>query len=739
MSAYDRCNVTRRKFMKDISITAATAGLAAGIFPIFPSSAEAQENPRLWFKKIYRMLHTDAHHGRFKVIYKDFDAEATAQAYQDAGFQLVSYITQDGPSYYPTKIGLTHPGLQCDYVGELTRALKKRGIKTVAYISAQGDHINYEKHPDWVYNPDPAREVIDTSTTRSRSTMCLNSPWVDEVFIPQCKEILDLYDVDGFFPDGVLRPLDAQHCYCKYCRESFGKEVGGKMPTKEGDPKTFEYRKWSNRRIIEYLDKVYQALSAIKPGIALINNYAWMSRFPITPPDYVMHVCWDTPVPDGGLNRMGLYALNFSIEARYLSTLLDIRPNLTYSCMNVSSLNWGDYQLRETETYLQEAATVEAGGGRIYLSFNPYPSGNPAPAVIEAYSTVNKRTTELEPVLKDSKPVKDVAVLHSADSIWSRAGFNPSPEWIAGPPYYPVCGAHKALIEGHVQMGILNSEVFIETIDQYRAIVLPNQRVLSRRECDAVRRFVKNGGALIATGETGTRDSSNKPLDTFSLNDVLGVDYIDTVETSMSYIRVSSKIESFGIAAYDYPVVGQYSRVKTTTAKTLLELVPPYEGITRGNPPPAIEAEGPGVTINSYGKGKAIYCSSALFSAYYEHGVPVLRKLGLWILDQVYPQSSRSIILENTPINVEVFYNERGDERFVHLVNYSGDKREIKISMTQDFVVVHDIRVKVRLNNRPRMINTVPDEKQVAFTYKDGWATFEAEPLEIHSVYMIEI
>ena len=88
---------------------------------------------------------------------------------------------------------------------------------------------------------------------------------------------------------------------------------------------------------------------------------------------------------------------------------------------------------------------------------------------------------------------------------------------------------------------------------------------------------------------------------------------------------------------------------------------------------------------------------------------------------------------------MEVFYNEREDERFVHLVNYSGDKREIKLSMVQDFTIVHDIGVKVRLKSRPKSITIVPGGETIAFTYQNGWASFGAKPLEIHSVYRIEI
>ena len=726
--------VKRRDFITNTAIASISVLCVTGIMPFSPVAVEAQTSKRSWFKNIYRLLHADAHHGGFKVIYKDFDADVAAQMYGEAGFQLVSFMAQDGPSYYPTKLGVVHPGIKRDFTGELTRALKKRGIKTIVYIAAQDELRYHKEHPEWIYNPDPSKEMVDKDSIGSRAIMCLNSPWVEEVFIPVCKEIIELYDVDGFFPDGVLRPFDYQHCYCKYCRESFAKEVGGNIPTKDDDPNTYEYRKWSNRRIEEYMDKVYQALSAIKPDIALLNNYAWMSRYPITPPDYVMHVCWDTPVPDHGM-----YALNFSFEARYLATLTDVLPDLTWSCMNVSSHTWDDYELREADAFMEECAIMLAGCGRTYLAYNPYPSGNPAPALMEAFGEVNKRTIELEPFIKGCKPVKDAVGLHSADTIWSKAGFMPSPDWPAAGAYFSVCGAHKALIEGHVQMGVANSEVFLKTINEYKAIILPDQLILNEQECKAIRSFVSNGGALIATCETGIRDRDNNRLNNFSIADVLGVNYLESSGTANSYLRVKTKNRKYEIPAYDIPVAGKYTRVETTTAKTLIELVPPYEGIKTGTPPPAEFPEGPGVTINTYGKGKAIYCAGELFRAYYEQDTPVLRRLALWMLDLIYPSDSRSIYFENTPINVEVFYNHRGNERFIHLVNYSSDKREIGTPMVQDFTIVHGIRIHVNLGAKPRSLETVPEKETIPYEYKNGCISFDAIPLRIHEVYRIII
>jgi hypothetical protein len=492
----------------------------------------------------------------------------------------------------------------------------------------------------------------------------------------------------------------------------------------------FALRRLKNRTLEALMDSYNRELMAAKPEIAIITNYAWMSRYPVTPPKYIQHVTWDTPTP-----RYGNYSWNFSFEGRYLSTLADVLPDLTWSVMSVDGVNWNEYSLRELEAFLQESATLLAACGRTYLSNTMYPHGNPEPAIMKLYGEVNQRTIELEPYVKDCRPVKDLAVLHSADSVWSKAPFIPSPKWEAGPAYYPVTGAHTACVEGHVQMSILNKEVFIETIDGYGAAILPDQRILSERECDSIRRFVQNGGALIATCETGTRDHDNNLLQDFALADVLGIELVEPRKTANAFLRVRSNRMPYGIPAMDVFAGSSYVHVKARAATTLLELVPPYEGKTA----PAEEPIGPGVTINSFGKGKAIYCAPHLFYRFAEDNTPLLRKLALWMLDQVYPRESRTIVLENTPVNVEVFYNYRGSERFVHLVNYAGNKREKGTPQVQALAEVHGIRVRIRADSRPVNLMSVPERKNIEFEYSRGHITFDAEPLNIHSVYRIEL
>jgi hypothetical protein len=69
-----------------------------------------------------------------QAIYEGFDAESAARILNTARFQMVSCFASCGAgySYYPTNIGVRHPALTRDFTGEMTAALKKRGIRVLA-------------------------------------------------------------------------------------------------------------------------------------------------------------------------------------------------------------------------------------------------------------------------------------------------------------------------------------------------------------------------------------------------------------------------------------------------------------------------------------------------------------------------------------------------------------------------------------------------------------------------------
>jgi hypothetical protein len=185
----------------------------------------------------------------------------------------------------------------------------------------------------------------------------------------------------------------------------------------------------------------------------------------------------------------------------------------------------------------------------------------------------------------------------------------------------------------------------------------------------------------------------------------------------------------------DVLVNGPYCRVEATSAKVLLQVVAP----AGSKQAPAEKPDGPGVTWNRFGKGSAIYCALPLFGAYEQDGTDVLRRLAAWMLHLVHPAESRVIVLEKAPLHVEMTYNARGTDRFVHLLNFGAGRRISGPQRTPDVSPVSGILVRLRCAARPKRVLLVPEEKPIACEWRDGWATFPAETLPLHGAYRIEL
>ena len=75
---------------------------------------------------------------------------------------------------------------------------------------------------------------------------------------------------------------------------------------------------------------------------------------------------------------------------------------------------------------------------------------------------------------------------------------------------------------------------------------------------------------------------------------------------------------------------------------------------------------------------------------------------------------------------------------FNYLINFNADKHEIGTSQAHNFIVVNGIMVKVQLSVRPKRLMEILSEKRIDITYRNGCVSFDAEPLNLHGIYMIE-
>jgi hypothetical protein len=131
-------------------------------------------------------------------------------------------------------------------------------------------------------------------------------------------------------------------------------------------------------------------------------------------------------------------------------------------------------------------------------------------------------------------------------------------------------GAFKALLEKHLPVRVL-TEYDLEdaNLEGIRVLALPNVACLSDRAAEVVRRFVRNGGGLIATFETSLYDENFQKRADFALGDLFRAKYAGTQTVTQRVENLSLTLE------VDHPIVSDpIIKAKQNTAW----LIP-------GNPP----------------------------------------------------------------------------------------------------------------------------------------------------------
>ncbi len=160
-----------------------------------------------------------------------------------------------------------------------------------------------------------------------------------------------------------------------------------------------------------------------------------------------------------------------------------------------------EVRLAESMAYDDANLGVLAGGDA---------GGNDPPAVVRRYIKFFQSNL---PSLVHTREVADVAVLRSFPST----EFNPSRS------NFDTVLFEQSLIQAKLPFGIIFNRQ-LPDLARYKVLVLANQDALTDNELGLIRRFVENGGGLVATGDTSLLTGWRTRREKFGLADLFGID-----------------------------------------------------------------------------------------------------------------------------------------------------------------------------------------------------------------------
>lgn len=185
-----------------------------------------------------------------------------------------------------------------------------------------------------------------------------------------------------------------------------------------------------------------------------------------------------------------------------------------------------------------------------------------------------------------------VAIAYSFENIHATSPNGPSNtvrQYIKMPALKQAHGAFEPLLKDNIDVAVI--KLSYEDLSRYRLIILPGMYLLDKASTDAVRKFVADGGTAIMTAQSAKVNDHNQwhatPLPG-GLTDVFGLRTNEFYDRAGTLQLGGEEIET---------TVEHYEVLEPSTAEVMSRFSN-FDGT-----PPAI-------TVNRYGKGRAIYLAT---------------------------------------------------------------------------------------------------------------------------------
>lgn len=680
-------------------------------------------NPRIaWWSQCFRQVHLDFHIPEFpRDALAHFDADRFVDHLVRGKVAQVTLFAKDhfGNSFYHTDVGHRHAALRDDILMQVASGCRERGIRTLAYYSLCWENHAWDHHPDWRYCNADGVQVREGGQW---GRVCMNSGYKDELVMPQLREIIARYPVDGLWldiPSPTGNPKPGGLCHCPACRNKWRLRLG--IDQLESLSMTDQLR-LDMITIEDYLAETRAMLEADRPEWALVLNAVGrptMNR-------RIKQLCdagtWESQPHFGDYLRHS-YAARLG---RNDITDLQIMTVRFYEW-------WGDLSLKPAAQLTTECAAILGNGQVISVGDQANVDASlqaPAYDVLgEAFGFVADR----EQIVADARPVHHAMVILPGPDPTLPVGVKAA-ETEQYPDHPAWRGVHKMLVESHIQVDLVYETFAADDLRDYPMIMLPEPAGYDVQTLDALREYVQAGGVLVGAGHAPMCDGR------FALAEVFGVDYLEPFSTAHpdSQVVHFQPGESVSAGLPDLPLQlrGPAAKVRLNDASELASLwlpeaqYQPRDRRFRNSFSPASAERSPFsfATINHFGKGKAVYFAGSIFQSYWRWNHHWLRRLVSNVLLHAGPEMPYQV---DAAGKIEANLMRSGDDLLLNLIHYDlqhgGDGRSI--AGIERVHPVHDIACSVRCA-RCESLTLEPEGQSVDFEHDGRVCRFTVPSIE---------
>ena len=661
-----------------------------------------------WHSRTWRFIQTNLR----EIDMLDIDAERVVADMQSFSANVLMMNAAGIIASYPTALPFhfQSPYLEGDSLQDIIAACHAADIRVIARTDfSKVRREIYERYPHWA-TVTAAGEVIDYN---GDVQVCVNGEYQQEYVLRIVEELLTTHDFDGIFFNMAgyqTHDYSGNHhgiCHCRSCRGLFHEMFGLDLPGEQAgrDTTRRKYRVFQRRTLEAQRQRVYEFISGLRPDIAIANHREFGRGFNRMEANTAIGRAlphWQYAASDNTKWAVSSY------------------PEMVSSS---SSVDFIDFPYRHVavsphQQALRLAQNLANGGALDYYLIGRL-DNHADRSAFDAIKRIYRYHAENEEAYANTRSMASVALLRPDN---------------ANPAEYR--GWFRVLTENHFPFDVLAAAAAVSLPwHRYRVIVLPDARCLSDKLAERVDVYVAEGGTVVASGRTGSRDQDDEPRSTVAVG-CLGIERVDRVREDMrsSYFAVEDKraFPSFGdmdLVYMDGPYVyAAYSE----DAEPHMRLVPPHNF----GPPERCYYEQvtdhPGVVRTRYGDGVGVYVPWLPGALFHRQGH---LNTASFMGDVLTSLAAVTSIGGDLPPSVEVtrFALADGRSQVVHLVNGSGHfgaSFYAPISMT-------DMTVALAADAKPTSVRSLVAQAEYAWTWANGSLAIAVPRIELFDAIVI--
>lgn len=695
--------ISRRSVLKG---TAALAG--ASVFGIREEARGATQlvqdlqsaDSLLPFRHIHLDFHTSP---AIEGVGRDFVAPEFARTLKEADVNSITVFAKchHGMAYYPTKIGVPHPHLQFDLLGEMLAALHREHIATIIYISTLYDQHMWREHGDWrAIDPNGGEEGLRGPTNPTEPQLgglCANSPYLDYL-VAMADEVLSSYRADGVFYDNFVYAETG--CSCAYClaeRDKLGLDS-------RSQPDRIQHMHMVMQRAMDRLTST--ARSKYPNGSFLFNGVMKLTQYPEflhSALKYESHIEIES-LPGG---RWGYRYFPQAVRRlRYLG-------RQTRGMTGAFHRSWGDFGTVRNQAALDyECFEMLAQTATCCVGDHLHPSGRLNAITYQRIGETYREVLAKEPWCRDAKPVTEIASLLTLDGADGADS-----DW----------GVTSMLTQLGHQFDLVDATA---DFTPYKVLILPDGHRIDDALGKKLMAYLTGGGKILLSNESGLNQDGKQ----FALP--LGAAYESHWPYDNQYVEVLNG-QSNGFSPMVQIAYEPGCAVKATSGATVLARCwSPYFNRTYQHfqveqVPPSQPTEYAAAVQTS----NTIYLSTPIFRTYARYAYVFDRNLVGFCLGKLLPNP---LIKAKGPSTMEITLTRQPGRFIVHLLNYVPQRRGPLVDVVEDVFAIGNVKIALRSDGAPQKVYLAPQQEEIRANYKDGYVEATVSSLTGHQMIVFE-